>query len=192
MKPTYNGFEAKKNSGFAELPQPGAYVAEIMGVKTEMGYDKVHEQIVLMIDITEGEYAGQYMKVFEDQKSSFGDSIKFKGVFRLTPPMEGDEVWRKSQFEGNLWCVEQSNPGYHWDWDETKLKGKKIGISVRKSVYKGNDGKEHETTEIGRLETVQDVRDGKVKLMKDRRPKNSGNEDESENNYTSVKVEVPF
>jgi len=192
MKPTYSGFEAKKNSGFTELPPPGAYVAQIQGVKTEMGYDKVHEQIVLMIDITDGDYAGQYMKVFEDQKNSFGDSVKFKGVFRLTPPIEGDEAWRKSQFEGNLWCVEQSNPGYHWDWDETKLKGKKVGINVRKSIYIGNDGKEHETTEIGRLETVQDVKDDKVKPLKDRRPKNSGNSEESDNGYTNVKVEVPF
>ena len=192
MKPTYNGFEAKKNNNFAQLPPPGAYVAEIQGVKTEMGYDNVHEQIVVMVEITEGEYKGQYHKVFEDNKNSFGDSVKYKGTLRLIPPIPGDEEWRKSRFEGNLWCVEQSNDGYHWDWDETKLKGKKVGINVRKSIYIGNDDKEHETTEIGRLETVQDVKDDKVKPLKDRRPKNSGNSEDSDNGYTNVKVEVPF
>lgn len=190
MKPTYNGFEAKKNSGFATLPPAGAYVAEIMGVRTEKAYDNIHDQLVLMLDIVEGEYAGRYMEIFNDQKSRFGDSVKFKGVFKMVTPIEGDEAWRKSQFEGNLWCVEQSNPGYHWDWDETKLKGKKVGISVRESSYNGNDGKRHDTTEIGRFETVQDVRDGKVKLMKPRAPKDS--DEVSNDGYTNVKVEVPF
>lgn len=197
MKPTYNGFEAKKNNNFAQLPPPGAYVAEIQGVKTEMGYDNVHEQIVVMVEITEGEYKGQYHKVFEDNKNSFGDSVKYKGTMRLIPPIPGDEEWRKSRFEGNLWCVEQSNDGYHWDWDETKLKGKKVGINVRKCSYKGRDGEMKDTTEIAQFETVADVRDGKCKLLKKRKPKNSDNdngENSEDGKYSDVtkEIEVPF
>jgi len=194
MKPTYNGFEAKKTSGFAQLPPPGAYVAEIQGVKTEDSYDHSREVIVLMIEITEGEYKGQYHKVYEDQKNSFGDNVKYRGTFRLTPYIEGDETWVRSRFEGNLWCVEQSNPGYQWDWDEKKLKGKKVGINVRKNIYTGRDGNPKETTEIGQFETVDDVRNGKCKAMKDRIQKNAGasanSTDEMEN--VTATVDVPF
>ena len=190
MKPTYNGFEAKKNVGFAQLPPVGAYVAEIQGVKTEDSYDHSRENIVCMVEITEGEFAGQYHKVFEEQKNSFGGEVKYKGVLRLSPPIEGDESWVKSRFEGNLWCVEQSNPGYHWDWDETKLKGKKIGINVRKCIYTGNDGKEKETTEIAQFETISDVKEGNCRKLKDRVQKKKNDSQ----NYTDVttEVEVPF
>lgn len=192
MKPTYSGFEAKKSSGFAQLPPPGVYVAEIQGVKTEDSYDHSREQIVCMIEITEGEYAGQYHKVYEDQKNSFSD-VKYRGTIRLSPYIEGDEDWVRSQFEGNLWCVEQSNPGYHWDWNEKGLIGKKIGINVRKNFYTGRDGKERETTEICRFETVDDVRNGKVKAAKDRVQKKNGS-DSSANEYSDVTstVKVPF
>jgi len=195
MKPTYSGFEAKKQSNFAQLPPPGAYVAEIQGVKTEESFDHTREVIVLMLEITEGEYKGQYHKVFEDQKNGFGDSVKYRGTLRLTPFMDGDESWVKSRFEGNIWCIMQDNPGFEWDWDEKKLKGKKVGINVRKAFYEGKDGTEKETTEIAQLETIADVKSGKCRLLKERRPKNLGKaSDSSDGEATDVtgQVEVPF
>ena len=196
MKQTYDGFEAKRSSQFAQLPPPGCYVAEIQGVKTEESYDRTREVLVLMLEITEGEYKGQYHKVFEDQRNSFGDNVKYRGTIRLTPYMEGDEAWVKSRFQGNLWCIQESNKGYTWDWDEKKLKGKAVGINVRKKVYTGRDGQQKETTEIGQLETVSDVREGKAKPMKDRIQRNSSagiNLDEvpAMEDVTN-EVEVPF
>ena len=169
MKATYKGFEAKKNTGFLELPPAGAYVAEIKEVRLVPadGDKRQRDVIEMMIEITEGEYAGRYMEYYNTQKEQFGDNVKYKGVFRLTAPLENDEDWRKRNFEGNLWCVEQSNPGYTWDWDEKKLKGKKIGINVRNRLYTYND-KEKSTTEIGKFETVADVKNGKCKPMADR------------------------
>ena len=196
MKPTYSGFEAKKTGNFAQLPPPGAYVAEIRGVKTEESYDKSREQIVLMLEITEGEYAGRYMQVFEEQKNSFGGNVKYRGTLRLTPYMEGDSTWVKSRFEGNLWCIEQSNPGYQWDWDENKLNGKKVGINVRKNIYTGKDGNDRETTEIAQLETVDDVRNGKCRMLKDRISKKVSDtysaDGENVPLNVSGSVEVPF
>ena len=192
MKPTYSGFEAKKNGNFATLPAPGAYVAEIQGVKLEPSFDKSRDVIVLMLEITEGEYAGQYHKVYEDQKNSFGDNVKYKGVLRLTPFQDGDEAWVRSRFEGNLWAVEQSNPGYHWDWDESKLRGKAVGINVRKALYRGQNGDVKETTEIAQLESIADVKDGKCKLLKERKPKNLEDGGSEETYVPANNVEVPF
>ena len=135
MKATYKGFEAKKSGGFIELPPVGAYVGEIQVARE--AEQNGRPVIELFMEITEGEYANRFHEVYEDQKERFGDSAKYKGIFRLVPYMDGDEDWRRSTFEGNLWAVEQSNgfdangePLYKWDWDEKKLKGKKVGISA--------------------------------------------------------------
>lgn len=194
MKPTYGNFEAKKSGGYIELPPVGAYVAEIQDVRTGEQFD--HTIIELMMEITEGEYKGRYHEVYEDQRERFGNAT-YKGVFKLTAPNDNDEDWRVSTFQGNLWCVQESNPGYKWDWDEKKLKGKKVGISVRKRLYTGQDKDgnpvDRETLEIGRFETITDVKAGKVKPMKvkDTRKKN---ESTSGSDFTDVSkdVEVPF
>jgi len=199
MKPSYKGFEAKKNGGFLTLPPAGAYIAEIKEVRfvpQDPLENRDRDVIELMMEIAEGEYAGRYMAFYQDQKERFGDNTKYKGVFRLVAPLEHDEDWRKRTFEGNLWCVEQSNDGYTWDWDEKKLKGKKVGISVRERLYTYND-KERSTTEIAKFETVADVKAGNVKPMKprDQRTGGSAAEDSTDGSgFTEVSktVDVPW
>ena len=191
MKPTYQGFEAKKNGGYLELPPVGAYVAKITAVRVlKPGEENVRrETIEVMLEIAEGDYKGRYTEVWNSQKERF-DKPQYKGRFRLVPPVDGDEDWRKRAFEGNLWCVEQSNPGYTWDWDEKKLTGKLVGISVRRYLYTYND-KDRETTEIGKFETVDDVRNDKCKPMKDRDNRTVGSSNSTDGSgFTEVSAEV--
>ena len=204
MKPSYKGFEAKKSGGFIELPPVGAYVGKIMNVEflPKDGEKQFRDSIRLYIDITEGEYKDRFVEVWNDQKERFGDKVGYKGTFNLIPPTDGDEDWRKRVFEGNLWCVEQSNPGYSWDWDEKKLKGKIIGFSLRRKLYtykdkKTDEIKEGQTMEIGKFETVDDVRNGKCKPMNDRdtRDKDALESSTDGLNFTEVNansVEVPW
>ena len=105
MKPSYQGFEAKKSGSYLEMPPVGAYVAEIQNVRfvAADGKQQFRDAIELMIEITEGDYKNRFDEVYEDRKERFGDSVKYKGVFRLTPPTENDDDWRKRVFEGNLW-----------------------------------------------------------------------------------------
>ena len=174
MKPTYKGYEGKKNgSAFVMLPPVGAYVAEIQDVRFVKGDDNQRDRIELFMEITEGEYKNRFHEVYKDNDERWGNAT-YKGIFRLVPPVEGEEGydWRKRTFEGNLWCVQESNPGYKWDWDEKKLKGKAVGISLRKRLYTGKDKEvnpvDRETIEIGRFETVDEVRNGKCRPMRDR------------------------
>lgn len=196
MKAKYSGYEAKRSGGYVELPPVGAYVGVIQGVRVEPSFDKTHDQIVLLLDITEGEYANRYTEQYNDAKERF-ENAKSKGVFRITVPEEddpADKAWIKNVFESNLWAVEQSNPGYAWDWDEKKLKGKKVGFSVRKRFYT-YDKKDRETTEIGRLESIEEVKAGKVKPMNPRDTRTGEAEtDNGTDQYSDVTgtVEVPF
>ena len=195
MKASYKGFEAKKSGGFLELPPKGAYVAEIQAVRFVEGTDGYRDRIECFMEIVEGEYKDRFHEVFEDQKEWFGDSAKYKGIFRLVCPTEDDEDWRRRVFEGNLWCVQQSNPGYSWDWKEDKLKGKKVGISLRNRFYTYG-GKDRETVEIAQFETVDDVRNGKCKPVKDRDQREKHGDDDgtdgSEFTDVSKDVNVPW
>jgi hypothetical protein len=87
---------------------------------------------------------------------------------------------------------------YQWDWDEKKLKGKKVGINIRKRLYTGKDKDgnpvDRETTEIGRFETVDDVRNGRCKPMRERDQREKREESTDGNEFTDVSsnVEVPW
>lgn len=190
MKPTYKGFEAKKTGGFVELPPKGCYVAEIK--KAEEVEMNGKTLIEITLDICEGEYKDRYADVWRDQDEKFGNA-KFKGIFRLNPPADDDEDWKRRAFEGNLWCVQQSNEGYAWDWDEKKLKGKKVGINVRNRLYTYNN-QDRSTTEICQFETVEDVRSGKAKPRPDRdqREKHEESTDGKEFTDVSKAVDVPW
>lgn len=207
MKPTYAGFEAKKRNGFPELPPVGAYVVEI---KKAVEVDHFgRPAIEVTFDICEGEYKGRYMEVWKDQDEKWGKAY-YKGTFRLIPA-DGDklsESYERSlqgKFEHNLWCIEQSNgfdsnnePLYHWDWDEKKLVGKKVGINVRKLIYTGKDKDgnpvDKETTEVWQFETIDDVHKGNCKLMKEH-DKRKAKVESNEQEFTPVEsseVSVPW
>lgn len=195
MKPTYKNFEAKQSKGFLTVPPAGAYVAEIKNVNVIEPTDRNPRTVLeLIVDISEGEYTHRYKDLFDENKNRFGDA-NYRGTFRITVPTEQDDEednWIKRKFEDQMFAIQESNPGYAWDWDEKKLKMKKVGISVRNRIYEYN-GKTRSTTEIGRLEIVQDVRDGKIKPMKDR-DQTQGKTADSAHGFTDVSddTETPW
>lgn len=196
MKPGYKNFEARERTSFLTVPPAGAYVARIENVNVQEPTDTNPRTVIeLIVDITEGEYTHRYKDLFDDQKSRFGNA-NYRGTFRLTVPTDDDadeDNWIKRKFETSMWCIEQSNPNFEWDWDEKKLRKLSVGISVRNKKYDYN-GKVKTTTEIGRLEVVQDVRDGKVKPMQDRdQTKKDNRTDDAANGFTAVNDEdVPW
>lgn len=195
MKPTYKNFEAKQSKGFLTVPPAGAYVAEIKNVNVIEPTDRNPRTVLeLIVDISEGEYTHRYKDLFDENKNRFGDA-NYRGTFRITVPTEQDDEednWIKRKFEDQMFAIQESNPGYAWDWDEKRLKMKKVGISVRNRIYEYG-GKTRSTTEIGRLEIVQDVRDGKIKPMKDR-DQTQGKTADSAQGFTDVSddTETPW
>ena len=171
---SYNGeFESKKDVSITNLPA-GSYVGKVLGAKVEtqtIGGRDI-ERLVLQLDVEEGEYKGHYVKAYEAAKGGQYPA-KYKGVLRLNIPKKGDqyESMNKRILQGAAWALEQSNKGYTWDWDESKLKGLSVGFSVRDADYLIEDGtgvRAGTTTEICRLESVDDVRQGKTKTPKRR------------------------
>ena len=145
-------------SGNDPLPV-GGYVAKIMNAEVkEYSWGDV---LVVSFDIAEGEYkdflANQY-------KANTNEDKKWKGNFRINVPQEGNQWYdsNKRTFGNAIACIEDSNSGYHWDWDEAKLKGKMVGVLFREREWEWN-GNSGITTECCTFCSVDNVRSGNFK-----------------------------
>ena len=199
----YDGFQARKNeSGFISVPPVGVYEGVIQKARyvvADGNWD--HDRIELFTDITEGEYKGRYMALFNDQKERFGDGASYKGLVTLVLPTNSDEDWKKRSFEHNVWAIQDSNVDFRFDWDRLpnvdNFNGKKICLNVRQRLYTYN-GQDRETTEIARLESVKEFKAGKVRTMRpnDRRSEESkqaeASTDGSAFTDVSATVSVPW
>ena len=147
-----NNFKPSQAGERMSLPA-GVYEGHVIAAKVDD--NGTTQTLVIQVEIDKGEFAGFFRKQYESQTGR-DYSIKYKGVYRIQLPDGQDEQhdnWRQHQLEGAVWALEDGNPGWHWDWDENKLKGLKVGLNVREREYYVN-GHFGVTTEIGRLESV--------------------------------------
>ena len=167
MKQFSNYETAKKNANYeggAQLPE-GGYVCKIMNTKYIEPKDDKSGQIAVQFDVVEGEHKDFFRKQYD---SNTNEDKKWKGKAMIWEPKddgsEKDE-WTKNTFARWTNAIEDSNPGYTWDWDETKWKGKLIGLLFGK-VGTVIEGKQIEYTEVSRPLSVDKVRAGEYKLPK--------------------------
>jgi len=192
----YEGFKSEASGKKYPMLPAGTYVAGIKNVKLDG--QEPDQQLVLRLDIIEGEYAGYYTKRYENDSQNAGYQqqfqAKYKGDLRIQVPNPDNTnrdhpEWDVRAFNNAIYCIEQSNPGYKWDWDEMKLKGKTVGINVREGSYNGNP-----YTQIGRLEVADDVRKGIVETMKPKKPSGQVQTGvDAQSGFTAVETdELPF
>lgn len=154
-----------------KLPR-GGYVGKIMKaelVKSNWGTD----QLKISFDITEGDYTDYFMKKWKEDQNP---NRTWKGVGYVRIPVDdgSDEDARtkasfKSFTEGVL---EASNEGYHWNWDETKLKGLSVGLvfNYREWSFNNNSGM---TPNFAFFVSADRARKGDFKLPADKMLKQS-------------------
>lgn len=168
----YTGYEAKKSTSREYLPA-GGYVAKIKAAE-EISYDW-GTVLVLSFDISEGEKKDFFA---QDYRSQDTEDKKWRGTFRLTEPRDdGSEKdqWAKRSFNNMVAVLEESNPGYHWDWapiengDFSQFKDKAVGVLFRNAEWKNKEtGNTGWKTECCTLIPVEDIRQGKFKMPKDK------------------------
>lgn len=143
----------------------GGYIAKI--VKAEVIQYSRGEMLAVNFDIADGEHKGHFTARFKaDANSDFGQ--KWKGVYRLTVDRDGDlKPFELDLIRHFAWALETSNAEYEWDWDETKLKGKWIGVLFRNREWE-KDGRTGWTTECCAVTSAQAIRAGDFEIPKDR------------------------
>ena len=164
MKP-YSDFKAERKTSWRETLPAGGYVCQIISAREESyRWGRV---LVIAHDVCEGEYAGIFKR---DYDNNTNENKKWRGTFRINVPKDDgseQDSWAKEKFNSFMACIQDSNPGYAWNWDEKTLKGKKIGLIYRNKEWEMED-RHGWTTEAGAAESVDNIREGKFKPLKDK------------------------
>lgn len=171
MIPRFNDYEQTKAYGdYVQLPK-GGYVLEIKGA--EVCENSVGQYVKIMCDVAEGDYKGHFMNDYCGQQK---EKRKWHCNYLLNVPKDdGSEKdhWTKRKFRTVTEALEDSNAGYHFDWDETKFKGKLIGGLFNEREYQTQGGKVRRATNLAQLCTVEKIRSGNYTLPEDRLLNNS-------------------
>ena len=196
MKPIANWEDVRPAQEFIPLPK-GGYVCQIQGarIKEYTGQNGSFERLEIALDICEGEFKDYYRKDFEAQNT---EDRKWRGVLRLFLPKEDasqQDEWAKSRLKSLIGAIEDSNPGYHWDWDETKLKGKRVGCLFRAEEWEFA-GRSGWKTQPFKAMDVQSIRDGKFALPKDKPLNRQPIQQAAEADFSAINLEsdddLPF
>ena len=173
----------------AKLPV-GAYVCKVkqVGIQANQSGD----QLAILYDIVEGEHKDFYARDFQQNTNP---EKKWRGVIRVWLPKddgsERDET-TKRLFKGMVTAFEDSNPGFHWNWDESQLVNKTIGILYRNEEWEYN-GKSGWNVKPLRCMSAGKVRSGDYTLPKDKPLRGDAYDGsyQAQNNGGFIAVETP-
>ena len=169
MKKFNNWENVKAASEFVPLPA-GGYIVELKNAKIKEYKSQngdSFERFEVALDIAEGEFKDYYANDYCNQT---GEDKRWKGVLRLYMPKDDgseQDEWTKSRFKAFTEAVEDSNPGFHWDWDESKLRGKKIGCLFRLEEWEYN-GKTGKKAQPFKAVSVEKIKSGNFKIPKEK------------------------
>lgn len=127
--PTYDG-------GGTRLT-PGGHICRILHM-IQTTSKAGNPMIVTQFDIDEnGEFDGYFMRRFNELKKQNTDEnqkTRYPGNFYTN--LYNDKGETNPYFKGFIKALEESNPGYKWNWDEKSVEGKKIGLVFREEEYR--------------------------------------------------------
>lgn len=159
-----NGYEKAEAYTDQEKLPVGGYVLKILDVKYQE--NDWGDVIVLSFDVEEGDYRGFFANNYRKQT---GEDKRWKGTYRFRVPKEDgteQDGWTMRRFKTVITNFEESNNGYHWDWNEQTLKGKLIGALFNNKEYDFR-GRHGFFTNCHSLVTVEKIRSGKFEIPED-------------------------
>jgi hypothetical protein len=147
MKPI-EGYDLVNEAGeFKRLP------AGIYGVKITKVVDNPQNQYLeIYCDIVKGDFK-DYFKTLTDAGLK-DTSLSFRSYKQNALPF----------FKAFITAVEKTNPGYHWDWDETKLVGKNVIAVFGEEEYLDKNGEVKVGTRVAEFRSVDAWKEGKLKV----------------------------
>lgn len=156
-----NNFDSVSTETYKQLPK-GAYTSRILGVaiKNIKGIDYLE----VSTDIVMGDYKDFWAKEYRNQKSN--DKYWHSNILYRIPD-DNCEEWVTRNFKRFIEAIEDSNNGYHFDWNEQTLKNKMCGgvYILKERLY---NGKKYTSTILGSICSVGDVANGTYWTPEDR------------------------
>lgn len=149
--------EAKGMEDFKALPI-GAYECIIRKAEVYTNSKTGKESFKVEVDIASGEYKGYFQKRFDNNNNSTktwdNNSTRYLAF-------EGDNT---AYFKGFITCVENSNPGYTWNWDETKLTGKRVCGVYQYEEYEKQDGSRAVKVRLSKFRSLDKMKESNDNL----------------------------
>ena len=151
MKRIENYNEVKPQNGYFDRPPAGGYIIEIlkaedvpMNAQTGKG-----DYLRIYYDICHGDYAGYYQK----QHERFGGEYNTSFIRSYREKLLG-------MFKHFTNCIEESNEPYKWNWDESTLVGKYLGVTLQEEEYPKRDGGVGVKLTVKDIKTVEQIGGG--------------------------------
>ena len=156
MRKIENYDSIQASSGEFARPGNGGYILEIVNV-TDVPYNAQTgkgDYLRIDYDIAVGDFKGYYT----EQNERFGGGKWFANVIKSYKEKA------LGMFKHFTNCVEESNPGFKWNWQEDKLVGCRFGATLQEEEYEKNDGNIGKRLIVKDIKTVKQIMDGDFKV----------------------------
>lgn len=153
-----NWDSVEPNYGERKTLKPGGYICQVIATAIEKSKNG-NDMLVINFDIAEGDDKGYYMKRYKEAPRTNGTEPKWGGKYYIVIDVEGYEG-RLKAFTTSL---EESNPGYKWDWNEENIKGKLMGGIFREEEYISN-GEIRTSCKLWQVRSVATIRSGEFEV----------------------------
>ena len=149
---------AQAYTGDVERMTPGGHIVKIMNVRQDMSRNS-RPMIVVSFDICEGSPLDGFYRRKHDRRKNAGFTTGWGGVIRFMI-YENDGKSTNKFLKVFATSVEESNPGYQFNFDESSLADKLVGLVFGEEEYLGNDGKPHTSVKAQKARNVESIRAG--------------------------------
>lgn len=162
MKPINNWENIKATGNYESLPA-GGYICCIKAVKEGPNKSGIGSHLEIMFEVSEGEYKGFFERDYRSQnrEDKFWSGVIYQNVPDETSPKYEQQAGFFKRFIAN---VEESNPGYHWNWDEKTLVGRMIGVIFGEREKQSQRGTVYTVTSADSVVSIKTVRSGNYKI----------------------------
>ena len=169
----FSDYDKVQVNNYAERLKLGGHICKILEVKTETFTSKKdnknYDMLIIKFDIeTPDEQAGYFATKFASDAAKDALNAKWKGYHRITIPTDSSEDFIKSRFKGFTTSIEESNPGYKWNWEENTLIGKVFGGVFALEEFVSLTGETISSSKIRYVKStnkINEVEIPKVKLV---------------------------
>ena len=154
MKAIENYEAVQATTGEFNRPTAGGYVCVIMSA-TDVPFDANTDKgdyLKIEYDILEGEFKGYFSEQFDKWGSWNGNFVRSYKEKAL------------GMFKHFTNCIEESNVGYKWAWNESTLKGTMIGLVIGEEEYVNSNGETKKRLYVKDVKTVEQIRNGDFKV----------------------------
>lgn len=119
----------------------------------------------LAIDVAEGEYAAFYAEQYNEAKRVDADNAMwpFAGIYYVN-------MSNVNRFKGFTYCIEKSNKGFQWNWNEKALKGMKFAGLFAEETNTNNEGKTYTDVRLSHVYPLDEFSTMPAAYVKKQKP----------------------